>query len=82
MIFASKKGLGRHKALFKHAALRSVFLTLFPFLRPRAGKSTLILEQNAFGGQIATAPRVENFPSVNEIAGARLADNMFEQAIS
>ena len=48
----------------------------------RAGKSTLILEQNAFGGQIATAPRVENFPSVNEIAGARLADNMFEQAIS
>ncbi len=48
----------------------------------RAGKSTLILEQNAFGGQIATAPRVENFPSVNEIVGARLADNMFEQAIS
>lgn len=48
----------------------------------RAGKSVLILEKNAFGGQIATAPRVENFPSVNEIAGARLADNMFEQAIS
>ena len=48
----------------------------------RAGKSVLILEQAAFGGQIATAPRVENFPSVNEIVGARLADNMFEQAIS
>lgn len=48
----------------------------------RAGKNTLILEQNAFGGQIATAPRVENFPSVQEIAGARLADNMFEQAIA
>ena len=48
----------------------------------RAGKSVLILEQSAFGGQIATAPRVENFPSVNEIVGARLADNMFEQAIS
>lgn len=48
----------------------------------RAGKSVLILEQDAFGGQIATAPRVENFPSVNEIVGARLADNMFEQAIS
>ena len=28
----------------------------------RAGKSVLILEKNAFGGQIATAPRVENFP--------------------
>lgn len=48
----------------------------------RSGKSVLILEKNAFGGQIATAPRVENFPSVNEIVGARLADNMFEQVIS
>lgn len=48
----------------------------------RAGKSVMILEKNAFGGQIATAPRVENFPSVQEIVGARLADNMFEQAIS
>lgn len=47
----------------------------------RAGKSVIMLESNAFGGQIATAPRVENFPSVNEIAGARLADNMFEQAL-
>ncbi len=48
----------------------------------RAGKSVMMLESDAFGGQIATAPRVENFPSVNEIAGARLADNMFEQALS
>ena len=46
----------------------------------RAGKSVLILEKAAFGGQIATAPRVENFPSVLEIAGAELADKMFEQA--
>ena len=36
----------------------------------RAGKSVMMLESDAFGGQIATAPRVENFPSVNEIAGA------------
>ena len=48
----------------------------------RAGKSVMMLESDAFGGQIATAPRVENFPSVNEIAGARLADNMFEQVLS
>lgn len=48
----------------------------------RAGKKTLILEQSAFGGQIATAPRVENYPSVSEIAGAALANNMFEQAIA
>lgn len=48
----------------------------------RAGKSVLILEKEAFGGQIATAPRVENFPSVMETAGAELADKMFEQATS
>ena len=48
----------------------------------RAGKSVMILEANAFGGQIATAPRVENFPSVQEIAGAELANLMFEQATS
>ena len=48
----------------------------------RAGKSVMLLEANAFGGQIATAPRVENYPSVNEIAGAVLANKMFEQATS
>ena len=48
----------------------------------RAGKSVMILESNAFGGQIANAPRVENFPSVQEIAGAELADKMFEQVVS
>ena len=48
----------------------------------RAGKSVMLLEANAFGGQIATAPRVENYPSVNEIAGAELANKMFEQATS
>jgi len=48
----------------------------------RAGKSVMMFEANAFGGQIATAPRVENFPSQSEIAGAELADRMFEQATS
>ena len=48
----------------------------------RAGKSVMMLEKAAFGGQIATAPRVENFPSVMETAGAELADKMFEQATS
>lgn len=48
----------------------------------RAGKSVMILEKNAFGGQIATAPCVENFPSVMETTGAALADKMFEQAIA
>ena len=48
----------------------------------RAGKSVMLLEQNAFGGQIANAPRVENYPSVNEINGAQLADKMFQQAVN
>lgn len=48
----------------------------------RAGKKVMLLESSAFGGQIATAPRVENFPSANEIAGAELANNMFEQAVA
>lgn len=48
----------------------------------RAGKRVMLLESNAFGGQIATAPRVENYPSIAEIAGAELADRMFQQAVS
>lgn len=48
----------------------------------RAGKSVIVLESNAFGGQIATAPRVENFPSVLDINGAELANRMFEQAVA
>lgn len=48
----------------------------------RAGKKVMLLEGNAFGGQIATAPRVENFPSVKETTGAELADKMFEQAVA
>lgn len=48
----------------------------------RAGKKVMLLEQNAFGGQIATAPKVENYPSEQEIAGAQLAERMFNQAVS
>ncbi len=48
----------------------------------RAGKSVMILEQNAFGGQMATAPQIENFPGVDSIDGATLAENIFNQAIS
>lgn len=48
----------------------------------RGGKKVLMLEANAFGGQIATAPKVENYPSYNEISGADLAENMFNQAVA
>ena len=30
----------------------------------RGGKSVLLIEREAFGGQIATSPRVENIPSI------------------
>ncbi|MCI6606154.1 MAG: FAD-dependent oxidoreductase [Clostridiales bacterium] len=46
----------------------------------RAGKCTAILEKEAFGGQIASAPLVENYPGILSISGAELARQMTEQA--
>ena len=40
----------------------------------RAGKSVLVLEKNAFGGQIVWSPRVENFPAIESVSGAELGD--------
>ena len=48
----------------------------------RAGKQVLLLEKEGFGGQIASSPKVENFPGFSEISGAELADRMFSQADS
>lgn len=45
----------------------------------RNGKSVLVLEEETFGGQIATSPRVENFPSIKTMKGSEFADNLFEQ---
>lgn len=45
----------------------------------RAGKTVLVLESDTFGGQIAMSPRVENFPSIKEIAGSEFSDNLFAQ---
>lgn len=47
----------------------------------RAGKSVLVLERNAFGGQITWSPRVENFPGYVSISGAELGDKLMEQAM-
>jgi thioredoxin reductase (NADPH) len=47
----------------------------------RAGKSVLILEKNSFGGQIATSPRVENYPGVMSVSGTELADNLMAQVM-
>ncbi len=46
----------------------------------RAGKSVLVLEKAAVGGQIASSPRVDNYPGLPGISGAELADRLFEQA--
>lgn len=45
----------------------------------RNGKTVLVLESESLGGQIATSPRLENFPSIKEISGEAFADNLFEQ---
>ncbi len=48
----------------------------------RAGKSVLLLENETIGGQIASSPKVENFPSVVSISGYELSDRMFDQVTS
>ncbi len=45
----------------------------------RAGNKVTIVEKNAFGGQIADSPKVENFPTIQSISGLELSDRLFEQ---
>ena len=47
----------------------------------RAGKTVLVIEKAAFGGQITWSPRVENFPSVQSISGTELGDRLTSQAM-
>ncbi|MBQ2963992.1 MAG: thioredoxin-disulfide reductase [Clostridia bacterium] len=46
----------------------------------RAGKKVLILENESIGGQIATSPKVENYPGFSEISGMEFSDRLYEQA--
>jgi len=46
----------------------------------RSGKTVLLLEKESFGGQIASSPKVENFPGFDAISGAELADRLYNQA--
>ena len=48
----------------------------------RAGKSVLVLEKEGFGGQIATSPRLENYPTIESISGSEWSDRLFEQITS
>ena len=45
----------------------------------RAGKTVLLIEEAAPGGQILFAHEVENFPAFRRISGAELSDRMFQQ---
>lgn len=48
----------------------------------RAGKSTLVIEKESFGGQMNFSPKIENYPGFGEISGMELADKMVEQTIA
>ncbi|MBO5958955.1 MAG: FAD-dependent oxidoreductase [Lentisphaeria bacterium] len=48
----------------------------------RAGKSVLVLEKAAFGGQITHSPKVENYPGFPVISGNELAEKLLDQAIA
>ena len=45
----------------------------------RNGKKVLLIEGEGIGGQIAQSPRVENYPTHKEIAGAKLSEELFDQ---
>ena len=46
----------------------------------RAGKSVLVLEGGAPGGQINFSPLVENYPGLPSIPGSQLAEDLLRQA--
>ena len=46
----------------------------------RAGKSVLVLEGKAYGGQIVNAKEVENYPGAPSISGRDLSKNMLLSA--
>ena len=47
----------------------------------RAGKSVLVIEKSAFGGQITSSPRVDNYPGLPAVSGNALADALLGQAL-
>ncbi len=45
----------------------------------RAGKTVLILESTALGGQITASARIENFPGLYGVSGVEYADKLADQ---
>ena len=48
----------------------------------RAGKTALILEATAYGGQIINTPDIENYPGIAHISGFDFAQNLYDQAVA
>ena len=44
-----------------------------------AGKKVLLIEGDSVGGQIAQSPKVENYPTIKQISGAKLSEDLFDQ---
>lgn len=47
----------------------------------RAGKSVLLIEKAAFGGQMTYSPKIENYPGFASASGNEIADAMVEQVL-
>lgn len=47
----------------------------------RSGKSALIMESKAYGGQIINTPEIENYPGIKNISGFEFATGLYEQAV-
>lgn len=45
----------------------------------RNGKKVLLIEGDSVGGQIAQSPKVENYPTIKQISGAKLSEDLFDQ---
>lgn len=45
----------------------------------RSGKKVVVLECEAFGGQITLSPCVENYPGISKISGMDFAEGLFNQ---
>ena len=46
----------------------------------RSGKSVLMLEARAFGGQIINTPEIDNYPAMPHVSGYEFASKLYEQA--
>jgi len=48
----------------------------------RSGKTTLLLDEKGFGGQIVNTPQIENYPGIKEVSGMQFATDLRDQALS